>query len=368
MTKRMSWGVWALAVLLAPAAAQAKVKTGDRQCILPASGDDCARVLYAGQNIAVGEVLVHREGTDVTVTFKITNPEWTIVESHVYAAGTVPTTAAPGQFPYKHEAINTGLDVYVIEDAVAAATDCLYVATHAVVAKKVGEQAPDLDAFGLALPGTVTMSVATGGFGLPSYFDTTVTGGGELDGTYDGWCVDVGRTISTGQSYTAQVYSSYEDLPAGAVDKPENLDLVNWIINQDFSDGPYTSDQVQCAIWQLVDDNPGCTVDAGVAAIVAAAQAPENEGYEPQTCQDKVAVVLVPVGESGNVTSQVTIAQVTVIEVGDFCDDSYDPEQTETAWGCGDKTFRTGWGSYFTCGGNNCANPLPEVPAKLGRK
>ena len=365
---RKTWIVGVLAVLLLPAVAQAKLKVqaDGRPCVLAGRDADCARVLYAGQNTAVGEVLVDRAGTDVTITFKITNPGWTIIESHVYAAGTVPTTSAPGQFPYKHEGINTGLDVYVLEDVVPAATDCLYVATHAVVAKTSGSAAPDLDAFAVALPESVSIRVAyPGSAGVPSYFDTTVWGGGTLDGTYDGWCVDMSRNISPGDTYTAKVYSSYEGLPAGVVDKPENLDLVNWIINQDFST-TYTWEHVQCAIWHLVDDSPGCPVNEGVAAILEAAQA--HEGFAPQSCQDKVAVVLVPVDAEGNVHYQVTIAQVTVIEVGDFCDESYDPDQTETAWGCGDQTFRTGWGSYFTCGGTNCVSPLPVVPAKLSRK
>jgi hypothetical protein len=251
------------------------------------------------------------------------------------------------------------------------------VATHAVVAKKVGEQAPDVDAFGVALPETVTMSVVyPGGAGLASYFDTTISNGGVLDGTYDGWCVDTSRGISSNTNYTARVYSSYEPLPEGAVDYPQNLDLVNWVVNQEFSANGYSADEVQCAIWKLIDSDPetwagaftcgdGSAGDQKADAIVALALA-NGEGFKPLTCQDKVAVLLVPEQLVGGY--QVTVAQVTIAEVGDFCEDAYDPEQTETAWGCGDKTFRTGWGSYFTCGGTNCVSPLPEVPAKLGRK
>ena len=69
----------------------------------------------------------------------------------------------------------------------------------------------DLNAFAAALPNTVTMSVQYPYDGGAAYFpQTTVTGGGILNGNYEGWCADIDHTISQYTSYTANVYSSYE--------------------------------------------------------------------------------------------------------------------------------------------------------------
>ncbi len=71
--------------------------------------------------------------------------------------------------------------------------------------------------------------------GSDSYFTTQIIGTEtKLDGTYDGWCVDTDRVIYANTSYTVNVYSSYEALPVGLVEHPENFPKVNWIINQNY--------------------------------------------------------------------------------------------------------------------------------------
>jgi hypothetical protein len=143
----------------------------------------------------------------------------------------------------------------------------------------------------------------------------TVSGGTNLDGVHDSFCVDSAHRIDFGVDYTAAVYSSYETLPAGTVLYPENLDLVNWLVNQGFVGtaspggfGTYTYGDVQRAIWVLTGDH---LTDFGLGPwdpnradeIVAAAQA-MGEGFEPG-CGDLVAVVMVPGG-----FAQVTIALI----------------------------------------------------------
>jgi hypothetical protein len=120
---------------------------------------------------------------------------------------------------------------YVIPLGDWEAGEDLFIAAHGVV-EELGASAYD---FGMLLPPMVTMQVSYPGtaFGAPSYFDVTISGGTLLDGTYDDYCVDSERGIDRDFPYMANVYSSYETLPPGVVDYPENLDLVNWIINQD---------------------------------------------------------------------------------------------------------------------------------------
>ena len=182
----------------------------------------------------------------------------------------------------------------------------------------------DLDAFAAALPAQVTENLAYPG--PESYFMATLTGGGALNGTYEGWCVDVDHTIYPNKNYTANVFSSYEALPAGLVEHPENFDLVNWIINQDFvgksaapAVGIYTYGDVQEAIWELVEDVvPAGEIshnDPRVNQIKTLAAA--HEGFKP-TCGDFIAVVLQPVDGS----QPITIGQVTFASLGVDCAES----------------------------------------------
>ena len=187
----------------------------------------------------------------------------------------------------------------------------------------------NLNALAAALPNQVTMSVQYPYEGAPAYFNTIVTDGGALNGSYEGWCVDTDHVIYQNTPYTANVFSSYESLPAGLVEFPQNFDLVNWIINQDFVDksaaplaGNYTYGDVQRAIWELIDDTAstsglGTWSQAHVNQIKALAQA-NGEGFMP-TCGDMVAVVLQPVG--GTVQT-ITIAQVTFASLGVNCADT----------------------------------------------
>jgi hypothetical protein len=141
--------------------------------------------------------------------------------------------------------------------------------------------------------------------GNNSYFDLSIADG-VLAGDYAAWCVDVAKSLNEGECFNANVYSSYEFLPDGVVDRPENFDLINWILNQDFvgttsgnGSATYTLGDVQWAMWQLIDDTNcvSCTFlvpyDVTRATeIVDLAQA-NGEGYEPGE-GDVLAVVLQP--------------------------------------------------------------------------
>ncbi len=186
-----------------------------------------------------------------------------------------------------------------------------------------------------------------------------VSDGGFLNGPYVGWCIDTDRVIYENTLYNAKVYSSMESLPAGAVEHPENMDLVNWILNQGFvgkmspnAYGMYTYGDVQKAIWTLVDDvsdaaGLGAWDQNRVNEILAAAHAC-GEGFIP-SCGQIVALVFVPINSCGGIVSQVIIGQVVIGQFGIPC-----CGQCETAWGKG-KTFKEGfgasqWGMYIETG------------------
>ncbi|MEZ4811265.1 MAG: hypothetical protein R2819_12970 [Allomuricauda sp.] len=138
-----------------------------------------------------------------------------------------------------------------------------------------------------------------------SYFDLTINDT-SLAGDYGAWCVDVDLSLGADQCFEAEVFSSYETLPDGKFEHPENFDLVNWILNQNFigtespSGGTYTFGDVQWAIWELIDDN-NCVLCAYLGDDWSTTKGQEivdqalanGEGYEPGD-GDSLAVVLIP--------------------------------------------------------------------------
>ena len=159
--------------------------------------------------------------------------------------------------------------------------------------------------------------------------------------------------MTSGQTYTANVYSSYETLPAGTVEYPENLDLVNYIINQEYADTAsncdgtlYTYGDVQKAIWTLIEDDYSTEAGLGswnqcrVDEILGDARA-NGEDFVPD-CGDVVAVILVPVNSNQLIIAKVTFGEVPVAECK--------PGVTETAWGDGTPFPGKNWATYFEYG------------------
>lgn len=103
---------------------------------------DFQRDLIAGQHYTIGTVdLVHANNT-LTVTYNIVDPNWTMVESHLYvgACGEQPMNnngnPKVGRFPYKEVHENVSTYSYVIDATDLATTGCI--AAHAVVVSADG--------------------------------------------------------------------------------------------------------------------------------------------------------------------------------------------------------------------------------------
>jgi hypothetical protein len=330
------------------------------------AGNPFVTDLIAGQHFDVGEVQVWNDGDYLYVKYVIDadltpgdpsddGVDTLIYKTHLHVAISsdgIPQkngNPIPGQFEYS-TVHDPGVDEYTYQIPLTWDRETeLYIAAHAEV-KKLG----GLAGLEVALPDAVTMKVKYPTTGGPSYFpETTVSGGTNLDGVYEGWCIDTDHTIAQNTNYQANVYSSYESLPPGTVHFPENLDLVNWIINQGYvgqdvttvfpdtaCTGNITYGDIQRSIWELVEDNQSTSginpwSPCRVAEILAAAQA-NGEGFEPG-CGDVVAVILAPVNGQ-----QVIIAQVTLIEVGVPCETI-----DETAWGEGLEFPGKNWAMYF---------------------
>ena len=301
--------------------------------------------LIAGQFTDVGNVIaVIGDDLKLTVTYTIDDPDWYMSFTHLDVQLAPVPESFPvnkknnpkiGNFAYNQEHspwVTSWTEVVDLPEGYHTG-DVVYIAAHAVVhALNVGNC--DVEEFASTLPDCANL-VITGGYpGAPSYTPTeTITLGGDLNGVYEGWCVDLDHGIGAGVDYTVAVYSSTEVLPDGTVDYPWNMPYVNWIINQHYVGtaspggyGTYTYGDVQIAIWHFIDDGTstgGCgAYDANrVAEIIAAAAG--GGGFIP-TCGEYIGVVLVPVLVCGDLEPS---AQVTIIEV------LFEYYGSETAWG-----------------------------------
>lgn len=331
--------------------------------------DPFVTFLYAGKPLPgkspkiVGSVLVWNDADNLSVKYQL-NGDWQLVSTHLHVATSladIPQTNAGnpkvGHFDfYRPYVPGENSDVYEIPLGWTSGTT-LFIAAHAVVRTMCGNSG-DVCSLASNLPDVVFVSLshpATGGW---AYFDVMITGDSILDGSHLGWCIDTDAQIEPYPTF-ANVYLPYNcppyTLPSGIIEYPENLDLVNWIINQDFvgqlsptpGAGAYTYGDVQRAIWQLIEDNPlgdgaglGPWSQDRADEILAAAYA-NGEGFVP-ACGQKVAIILVP-------TSGV-LAQIVFMEFPISCEPCY---RDETAWaGDGDdgplKTFPgSSWALYF---------------------
>lgn len=309
----------------------------------------------ATSGIDVGDILVWNDDNNIYIKYEITNAEWCLRETHLdvkQLLSALPQTKKgspiPGQFTYKDMLDCTSESLYVIP---WPAGGQVYIAAHAVV-QSCDDLDFELDVFAEMLPDVVNMSVVNPYVGAPSYF-AEIVDGAPLTGTYLGWCIDTDLPIQAGVIYSADVFSSYEMLPPGMLEKPENLDAINWIINQNFVGKPapvecsslpgglpdYTYGSVQRAIWSLID-NQNSTASLGpysncqVNSIVEDALA-FGEGFTPG-CDQFTGVILRPFDP---------FQQITLIQVESGCEQECD---SETAWGDGIGFPGENWATYFT--------------------
>jgi hypothetical protein len=348
----------------------------------------------------IGTVSVWNDGTNLYVEFAVDDSlaggGYELLKTQVLATddnklkGAL-ATGAPGQFPYEHFPVDDPkfdrFEISLAELGVASADD-LIVAFHAnvqnlnniigyedsdgVIHEEAGQDCPTLGDIAAALPEYTTMQLFGDGSG---YYDVKIDLNGDgafaTDGSesFDWYCIDRTHTIGLGV-YTVRVFSSYETLPDEIInngtgdnnlDSPENLDLVNWVINNPGNPVAISQVQQQDVIWALVDDAvTRDSLDSDEVQVYDAAVA-NGEGFEPTADGQNLAIVLQPVDASNNSVGQVTIGQVTIGQVtfgslGLECVDWTPVYKGDTAWAisAGDdgKIFPRGnnWGLYYEYG------------------
>ncbi len=330
--------------------------------------------LYAGRHILIGKLIVEQYKVNtkkyLRVTYDTTGSDWGMTATHLYVSKNKPTRAAPGRFPFKHEGLdNVKIDVFEIPLSTLLCSDAyLYIAAHADVCEFVTDPSvctPDFNALNERIG---TLNQVMFGFGLTeAYFKVDL---GSF-GIFPGYCLDFsGRFPSIPNNglpaeqrrsvlYDAIFHSSYlgdgsintaaQDLlgTKGRID--QNLDLVNYLLNQSYSLGAGLDPNVlpsatQLAIWYLVNGitpasllpSTGYETTIALAAQMIADAEANGEGFVPACGQFVVVVIDTTAPSQDQHIGFVTTVQ-GVPTVGDC----------ETAWAKGTTRFRTGWGSYF---------------------
>lgn len=304
--------------------------------------------LIAGQFTEVGKVTVEEidGGENYKITFTITNNEYCLTETHlsvVNLKSDFPLSKGGnpknGKFEY-----SGSHDCELSVEYIVPTADGPYIAAHAVV-NCISDVTTD--AYAETLPNEVDVCVTAKGLdAVDSYFNITIGPENDLTGDYDAWCVDQDTSLNDQECFTGDVYSSYETLPDGKFENPQNFGAVNWLINQGFIGteatpalGNYTFGDIQMAIWNLVDDSVcseclfiGPYDNDRIDMLVALAL--ENTSFVP-ACGDEIVIIIVPQDDK----------QSIFITIPAPC------ECEETAWGAangeGCEFPGNNWATYF---------------------
>ena len=227
----------------------------------------------------------------------------------------------------------------------------VYISVHAVVCGGItGYEDPDFTVFCTSLPETGSLIVTYPG--SESYFNATISGTGTaLDGTFESWCLDLGHYIYSNLPYQVKFASGIcGNNLEGIIDKPENIGLVNYLLNQEYigttvpDHGEITWIDVQVAIWYLVDneediDQIPLSYDKEKIDWILNDVFSNGYGYTPG-CGEVAAVIVIPTDSSGAIN-----AQVTVIPVPVPCTPVYGG--CETAWSKGYDFPGNSWTMFF---------------------
>ena len=286
--------------------------------------------LTAGQNYDAGDVAVSCNNGDVTVTYTA-DPGWCLAATHLFVGYDLPSKSAPGKLGLQEE--HGCIQEYTYH--VDLDSDCtgVKVAAHAEVL-----------AWSVPLGGVVQYRVQFPA--TDSYFDAYVTYDGMTD-YFRAFCVDLSRTINSGQTFDAMLYSTLD--PTAPVDHPENLDVANYILNnQDHYMRSFGAgwEEIQGALWKVLDNEYDCpntgscnlgsiTFDVAKVNHIVADAMIAGDGFMPGA-DDVIGILVFIPGK------QFTVFQITMIE-------AYLGE--ETAWGDGRDglQFGKGWATYFEC-------------------
>jgi len=322
--------------------------------------------LVSGRVNDIGKIYVDREGNALKITYDITEPGWSMTKTFLHVTDNpngFPTLASGvpdiQNFTYKSDHAELDSFTYVID--VTGQTN-VYISANANVSQAT-QCKVDPSIINASVPTDPVLQLVSFS-GNPAYFRMFIydyQGNTMYQGNFFGNCVDLENPIDQRVRYFPKLVSSYDTdaaLLECIVDRPENLDVINFLINQDYATKfGATSNEVQAAIWTLIDDdNPvngaaGFDFDAAITKQIIDDSKAKGEFYIPscdgyfvvlldQDCKDALANNQTP-----NVTVQQSIMWLPVSGVTSAHRTSLG--ECTNAWGVGTKFANIGWSQYF---------------------
>ena len=354
--KKVTWGMALIGLIALSSCESESVETAELNAVDAkanlASGlvfdmEGCSgsvRDLVAGQHNIIGTVTVTEEGGFYNIKYEVTNEDWCITGWQIdveQSPSDFPVTQSGnpkvGNFEFKGSESCSKVVEYQV-----ATSEGTWIAAHADVVCSTGSK----EAILANLPETVDFCAIGQG---PDAYINIESEGDPLTGSFGAWCVDNDIDIGPGCYEDAAVLNSMGVLPAGLFEKPENFDLINWLLNENEAGnivgaespngfGVYTYGDLQFAIGNLIDiveDPTGAAYSLGafspdrVAELIALAEA-NGEGFNPD-CGDYIGIILIAEG-----------VQPLIIPFPLECSDC-----GETAWADGCSFPGSNWAMYF---------------------
>lgn len=288
--------------------------------------------------VPIGEVRVWEASGYLYIQYAITNADWRLKSTHVYVTSRIRNFEPVGEYvePFRLELerAHTGEMEYTYEipSQWPSGTQFRVAAKAEVLA--IQGYTSDLEGLIKSLPRSVQVFAVQPSPDGQAYFHLTIMESGVFDGFHHGWCVDLDRSSHRQRWYTYEVYTPFDDLPPKIMEFPENLDLVNWVLNKDFvgktarNGELFTFGDIQHCIWKLLEGRATNYTNGPwsiwrVEEILDAAEA-EGEGFIP-ACGEKLLLVLVPMNPNRKIHWQSIGMVIPTPCIPVFT--------TETAWG-----------------------------------
>jgi len=223
---------------------------------------DCGELyetkLIAGQHIEAGSLSVWVQDGTLMVKY-IANPGVLIAETHLaveQSADAIPhnKTGNPkiGNFEYNGEHNPPLAEViYEIDLDKNNLEGIVSIAAHAVVMLKTGERCLSYTEIEAMLPDNpVGLEFAIDK--IDNYYDLTLSDAGEFTGTHPAWCADNNdKPVDYNPGTLVSSYNTDLNLLQSIVPHPENLDLLNFMMNNYYPETSYYV--LQLAIWTLMN-------------------------------------------------------------------------------------------------------------------
>ncbi|MFY0672098.1 MAG: hypothetical protein JXQ87_01755 [Bacteroidia bacterium] len=324
--------------------------------------------LVAARSNDIGFIHVERVGDSLDVTYEITDSTWFMTKSYLHVANNAngfPTlgSGVPDIQQFTYQTNHDEARVYKYDNIDVTGQPYVYVSANANVAQ-ASTCKTDISIINSSIPtGKVLQTVSFSG--NPAYFQMRVidvtTGNTIFSGVYLGNCVDLENPISQRVRYFPKLVSSYDTdqaLLACIVDRPENLPIINYLINQDYQTKfGAGANEIQAAVWTLIDDdnpvngNQGFSFNEAIVDQVVADASAKGVGFIPGC--DQFFLVLLDQGckdaLSNNQTPNVAVQQSVMWLPVENLPISHKTSLGEcaNAWGEGTKFSHVGWSQFF---------------------